>query len=102
MSSLPRSVPSGLASWICISSESRAPAGRSIALINNTATLKNYPIATASNLRATLAHLGSVINTDEDIVLLHIATHGDNDYRLALDLPPLELAQLPPSAPAPP
>jgi len=73
-------------------------AGRSIALINNTATLKNYPIATASNLRATLAHLGSVINTDEDIVLLHIATHGSNDYRLMLELPPLELAQLTPSA----
>ncbi|HKB73281.1 MAG TPA: C13 family peptidase [Burkholderiales bacterium] len=73
-------------------------AGRSIALINNTATLKNYPIATASNLRATLAHLGNVINTEEDIVLLHIATHGGNDYRLALDLPPLELAQLTPSS----
>ena len=73
-------------------------AGRSIALINNTATLRNYPIATASNLRATLAHLGNVINTDEDIVLLHIATHGDRDYRLVLDLPPLELAQLTPSA----
>ena len=73
-------------------------AGRSIALINNTATLKNYPIATASNLRATLAHLGNVINTDEDIALLHIATHGDSDYRLVLDLPPLELAQLTPSA----
>ena len=72
-------------------------AGRSIALINNTATLKNYPIATASNLRATLAHLGKVINADEDIVLLHITTHGDSDYRLALDLPPLELAQLTPS-----
>jgi len=73
-------------------------AGRSIVLINNTATLKNYPIATASNLRATLAHLGKVINTDEDIVLLHIATHGGNDYKLVLDLPPLELAQLTPSA----
>ncbi len=73
-------------------------AGRSIALINNTATLKDYPIGTVSNLRATLAHLGNVINTDEDIVLLHIATHGSSDYRLVLDLPPLELAQLTPSA----
>jgi hypothetical protein len=72
--------------------------GRSIALINNPVTLKDFPIATASNLRATLAHLGNVINTDEDIVLLHIATHGSDDYRLALDIPPLELAQLTPSA----
>jgi hypothetical protein len=73
-------------------------AGRSIALINNPATLKDYPIATASNLRSTLAHLGNAINTEEDVVLLHIATHGSNDYRLVLDLPPLELAQLTPSA----
>jgi hypothetical protein len=71
--------------------------GRSIGLVNNPATLKEYPIATVSNLRSTLAHLGNTINTDEDIVFLHIATHGSDDYRLALDLPPLELAQLTPT-----
>jgi hypothetical protein len=73
-------------------------AGRSIELVNNPATLKEHPVATVSNLRSTLAHLGNTINTDEDIVLLHIATHGSGDYRLVLDLPPLELAQLTPSA----
>jgi len=55
-----------------------AGAGR-IALINNTRTLRIIP----SPPRATCAprcDLGSMINTDEDIVLLHIATHGDNDY----------------------
>jgi hypothetical protein len=73
-------------------------AGRSIGLVNNPATLKEYPVATVSNLRSTLAHLGNTINTEEDIVLLHIATHGSSDFRLVLDLPPLELAQLTPSA----
>jgi hypothetical protein len=73
-------------------------AGRSIELVNNPATLMEYPVATASNLRAALAYLGNAINTDEDIVLLHVATHGSKDHRLALDLPPLELAQLTPSA----
>jgi len=73
-------------------------AGRSIGLVNNPATLMEYPVATVSNLRSTLAHLGNAINTDEDIVFLHIATHGSSDYRLVLDLPPLELAQLTPSA----
>jgi len=71
--------------------------GRSIGLVNNPATLKEYPIATVSNLRSTLAHLGNTINTDEDIVMLHIATHGSDDHRLALELPPLELAQLTPT-----
>jgi hypothetical protein len=73
-------------------------AGRSIVLVNNPETLTEEPIATVSNLREALAHLGSIINTDEDIVLLHIATHGGSDFKLAFDLPPLELAQLTPSA----
>jgi hypothetical protein len=73
-------------------------AGRSIALVNNPATLTEYPLATVSNLRDTLAHLGSTINPEEDIVLLHLTTHGSPDYRLAFDLPPLELAPLTPSA----
>ena len=72
--------------------------GRSITLINNPGTLTEEPIATVSNLRATLAYLGNTIDTDEDIVLLHIATHGTPDYLLKFDLAPLELAQLTPTA----
>ena len=71
---------------------------RSIELINNPGTLTEQPIATVSNLRTTLAFLGSTINTEEDIVLLHIATHGTSDYQLKFDMPPLELVQLTPSA----
>jgi hypothetical protein len=73
-------------------------AGRSVVLVNNPTSLTEQPIATVSNLRATLAYLGNTIDTEEDIVLLHIATHGSDDYRLAFDLPPLELDQLTPSA----
>ena len=73
-------------------------AGRSIMLINNTATLTEQPLATVSNLRATLARLAETIDTEEDVVLLHLASHGSEDHRLVLDLPPLELAQLTPSA----
>jgi Peptidase C13 family len=72
--------------------------GRSIALVNNPATLKDLPIASVSNLRSTLVHLGNTIDADNDIVLLHITTHGSRDYRLAFDLQPLELAQLTPIA----
>ena len=73
-------------------------AGRSIALINNPATLKDFPVATVSNLRATLERLGKTIDADEDVVLLHIATHGSRDYQLAFELPPLELQPLTPTA----
>jgi hypothetical protein len=73
-------------------------AGRSIVLVNNPDSLTEQPIATVSNLRDTLSYLGNTIDTEEDVVLLHIATHGSSDYRLAFDLPPLELDQLTPSA----
>ena len=73
-------------------------AGRSILLVNNPESLTEQPIATVSNLRETLAYLGNTIDTDEDIVLLHITTHSGSDYRLAFDMPPLELDQLTPSA----
>lgn len=73
-------------------------AGRSIVLLNNSDSLTEQPIATVSNLKDTLDYLGSTIDTEEDIVFLHIATHGTSDYLLAFDLPPLELDQLTPSA----
>jgi hypothetical protein len=72
--------------------------GRSVLLVNNTATLRELPIATVSNLRTTLAHLGNILDTDNDIVLLHIATHGSSDHGLAFDLQPLNLQQLSPTA----
>jgi len=72
--------------------------GRSIALVNNPGTLQEFPIASVSNLRSALAHLGSILDADNDIVLLHIATHGSGDHRLVFDLPPLELLQLSPTA----
>lgn len=73
-------------------------AGRSVVLVNNPVSLTEEPIATVSNLRAVLAYLGNTIDTEEDVVLLHIAMHGGSDHRLAFDLPPLELDQLTPIA----
>ncbi len=73
-------------------------AGRSIALVNHPDTLARFPIASASNLRSALVSLGGRLDTENDIVLLHIATHGRSDHRLVFDLPPLELAQLSPTA----
>jgi hypothetical protein len=72
--------------------------GRSVALISHPAALRDYPIATVSNLRATLKRLGRIINVDEDVVLLHIATHGSADNLLLFVLPPLELQPLTPTA----
>lgn len=73
-------------------------AGRSLVLANSAQTLADVPIATATNLRAALEHLGSVMNPREDVLFLFITSHGDSQHELAFDLPPLNLQQLTPSA----
>jgi hypothetical protein len=72
--------------------------GKSLALINNPRTLLDTPIATVSNLRAALTELGSAINPDQDVVMLYFTSHGRRDHTLEISLPPLELAQLSPTA----
>jgi hypothetical protein len=72
--------------------------GKSIVLINSPRTLLDTPIATASNLRATLEEIGAAINPDEDVVMVYLASHGRRDHTLDVNLPPLELAQLTPEA----
>jgi hypothetical protein len=72
--------------------------GKSLALINNPRTLLDTPIATVTNLRATLNEIGGVINPDEDVVMVYLASHAGRDHVLDIALPPLELAQLTPGA----
>ena len=72
-------------------------AQRSVALVSNGATLDQYPIATATNLRRTLARFGTQMNADEDVLLLYVTAHGDQGFGLAANAPPLELAPLNPT-----
>lgn len=72
--------------------------GRSVALANSPATLGTQPIATATNLRAALEHIGRKMNPDEDVLFLFITSHGDERHSLAFELPPLALHQLTPTA----
>ena len=73
-------------------------AGRSLLLSNGPATLGVLPIASATNLRIALRHVGGIMDTDDDLLFLYISTHGSADGELAVELPPLELDQLRPAA----
>lgn len=73
-------------------------AGRSLALSNEPATLRDLPIASATNLRAALERVGEIMDADEDILFLYISTHGSQDGQLSVDLPPLDLSQIRPAA----
>ena len=70
--------------------------GRSILLINNPRTVLQQPMATVTNLRATLKEIGATIDRDDDVVMVYLESHGGRDHRLAVDFPPLELEQLTP------
>ena len=70
--------------------------GRSILLINNPRTVLQQPMATVTNLRATLKEIGATIDRDDDVVMVYLESHGGRDHRLAVDFPPLQLDQLTP------
>ncbi|MDQ6917617.1 MAG: C13 family peptidase [Pseudomonadota bacterium] len=70
--------------------------GRSIVLINNPRTVLEAPLATVTNLRATLKEIGATIDRDDDVVMVYLESHGGRDHRLAVEFPPLELDQLTP------
>ena len=70
--------------------------GRSIVLINNPRTVLDEPLATVSNLRTTLNEIGATIDTDDDVVMVYLESHGTRDHRLVADYWPLQLNPLTP------
>lgn len=72
-------------------------AGRSIALINNLKTIDTTPLASSTNLKIALNHLGGKINPEEDIVLLYLTSHGSFDHELSVSMWPLELNDIGPN-----
>ena len=63
-------------------------------LENNPGSLDKHPLASWSNLEATLDGLANLMKPDEDILLLYLTTHGDEDHNLLVDMDPLPLDQI--------
>lgn len=70
--------------------------GRAVTLVNNPHTLTDQPIATVSNLTATLQHVGRTMNPEEDILFLFLTSHG-LPSQLEVKFDPLELRPLHPA-----
>ena len=70
--------------------------GRSVVLVNNAATVRTYPVATATALERTLKRVGEVMDRDEDVLFLYLTSHGSHDHRLSTQLWPLELRDIDP------
>jgi len=71
--------------------------GRSITLINNLSTYSEIPLATATNLEETLRYIGSVMNKDEDILVLYMTSHGSAKHEFSVRFWPLPLNDITPT-----
>jgi len=72
--------------------------GRTLALINNPKTVEQYPVASLTSLAAVLQHMGTVMNVEEDVLVLYLSSHGSNKHQLSVEFKPLRLATIDPPA----
>ncbi|WP_430390417.1 C13 family peptidase [Dyella sp. 20L07] len=70
------------------------PSTHVMVLENNPAALEQRPLASWSNLESSLDGLADVMKPDEDILLIYLTTHGDEDHNLLVDMDPLPLDQI--------
>ena len=66
-------------------------------LVNHPRTTAHYPLASLTNLRATLKGMAQKMDLDEDILFLFLTSHGSKTHEFALRLAPLPLNQITPA-----
>ena len=71
-------------------------AGRSLQLVNNLDTLEEWPWATPLNLLRAIRHIASRMNLDEDLLFIHLSSHGALDGELAASFPPMTVETVSP------
>ena len=71
---------------------------RTLQLANHRDTAVELPWATPLNLQRAIARLGAVMNVDEDMLFIHLTSHGAADGKLAARLRPLDLGIVTPAA----
>jgi hypothetical protein len=70
--------------------------GRTVLLVNNAKTLQEYPIASLTSLRQALEHVGSTMDTEEDVLLLYVSSHGSEKHELVVDFRPIRFSPITP------
>lgn len=70
------------------------PTAHALVLENNPSTLQTYPLADWSNLEQTLDELTNVMDPKQDVLVLYMTSHGDEDHNLLVDMDPLPLDQI--------
>jgi hypothetical protein len=68
--------------------------GRVVRLVNNSATAAELPWATTLNLKRSLRALAEAMDTERDVLVVYLTSHGGADFKLAAENWPLEVEDL--------
>ncbi len=70
--------------------------GHSINLVNHLHTLEHTPLATSTNLALTLKRIGKLMDTEQDVLLVYLTSHGSKNHELSVLFWPLALNDITP------
>src|SRR5205814_5114121 len=65
-------------------------AGRTIQLVNHASTARERPWATPLNLKRAIARAAERMNVDEDVLFIHLTSHGARSGQLSASFWPME------------
>lgn len=71
--------------------------GKSVQLINHAQTIQQWPWATPRNLQRAIERVAEVMDRNEDILFLHLTSHGARDGQLAAEFWPMTVAPVRPA-----
>jgi hypothetical protein len=71
--------------------------GKSLQLVNHVQTLQEWPWATPRNLQRAIQRVAAVMDRDEDILFLHLTSHGARDGQLAAEFWPMTVTPVRPA-----
>ena len=72
-------------------------AGHVMQLVNHRKTVGEFAWATPRNLERAIIHMASIMDRDEDILFLHLTSHGASNGMLAASFDPLSIAPVLPA-----
>lgn len=70
--------------------------GRTLQLVNHVDTTEDWPWATPLNLRRAIRHVATLMDPEEDILFLHLTSHGARDGELAAEFWPMTMGSVTP------
>lgn len=70
--------------------------GRTLQLVNHVDTAEQWPWATPLNLQRAIQHIAGLMNRSEDVLFLHLTSHGARDGELAAQFWPMSVGSVKP------